>query len=63
VTDSVAIESGHLRAPLDAIPELRDAWHEAQEYRGAFPTPEAARAALAPWLQISWALHSWLSKN
>jgi hypothetical protein len=34
-----------LRAVLDANPELREAWQEAQEYRETFATPEEARAA------------------
>jgi hypothetical protein len=36
-----------LRAALDANPELRRAWGDAQAYREAFATPEAARAATA----------------
>jgi hypothetical protein len=44
-TDSAASEPERLRATLDANPELRAAWHEAQEYRETFATPEAARAA------------------
>jgi len=41
------LESEHLRAALDANPELRDAWQEASAYRETFATPEAARAAIA----------------
>jgi hypothetical protein len=41
------LESEHLRAALDANPELRDAWQEASAYRETFATPEAARAATA----------------
>jgi hypothetical protein len=37
----------HLRAALDANPELRDAWQDASAYREAFATPEEARAATA----------------
>jgi len=36
-----------LRAALDANPELRRVWDDAQAYREAFATPEAARAATA----------------
>jgi hypothetical protein len=41
------LEPEHLRAALDANPELRDAWREASAYRETFATPEAARAATA----------------
>lgn len=41
------IEPEHLRAALDANPELRDAWREAGAYRETFATPEEARAATA----------------
>jgi hypothetical protein len=40
-------EPEHLRALLDANPELRDAWREASAYRETFATPEEARAATA----------------
>jgi hypothetical protein len=36
-----------LRATLDANPELRRAWDDAQAYRETFATPEAARNATA----------------
>jgi hypothetical protein len=36
-----------LRATLDANPELRRAWDDAQAYRETFATPEAARGATA----------------
>jgi len=36
-----------LRATLDANPELRRAWDDAQAYRETFATPEAARTATA----------------
>ncbi len=36
-----------LRATLDANPELRRAWDDAQAYRETFATPEAARSATA----------------
>jgi hypothetical protein len=38
-------EPENLRTAFDANPELRQAWHDAQAYREAFPTPEEARAA------------------
>jgi hypothetical protein len=41
------LEPEHLRAALNANPELRDAWREAGAYREAFATPEDARAATA----------------
>ena len=41
------LEPEHLRAALDANPELRDAWREAGAYRETFATPEQARAATA----------------
>lgn len=41
------LEPEHLRAALDANPELRDAWREATAYRETFATPEEARAATA----------------
>ena len=37
----------HLQAALDAHPELRQAWQDAQSYREVFATPEEARAATA----------------
>lgn len=36
-----------LQAALDAHPDLRRAWEEAQSYRESFATPEEARAATA----------------
>ena len=44
---AAAAEPEHLRAALDANPELRDAWREASAYRETFATPEEARAATA----------------
>jgi hypothetical protein len=44
---SATLEPEHLRAALDANPELRDAWQEAGAYRETFATPEEARAATA----------------
>jgi hypothetical protein len=44
---SAELEPEHLRAALDANPELRDAWRDAGAYREAFATPEQARAATA----------------
>jgi hypothetical protein len=44
--DPDAGEAAHLRAALDANPELRAAWQEAQAYRETFSTPEEARAAM-----------------
>jgi hypothetical protein len=41
------LEPEHLRAALDAHPELRDARREASAYRETFATPEEARAATA----------------
>jgi hypothetical protein len=46
--DTEQIESEHLRAALDANPELRDAWQEARAHRETFAAPEEARAATAP---------------
>src|SRR5271156_1016474 len=40
-------EPEHLRAALDANPELRAAWLDANAYRETFPTPDDARAATA----------------
>ena len=42
-----APEPPALRATLDANPDLRRAWHDAQAYRETFATPEEARAATA----------------
>jgi hypothetical protein len=46
---NVATESEpeHLREALDANPELREAWQQANAYRETFATPEDARAATA----------------
>jgi hypothetical protein len=44
---SIAGEPEHLRDALDANPELRAAWREAQAYRETFATPEEAHAATA----------------
>jgi hypothetical protein len=41
------LEPEHLRATLDANPELREAWREAGAYRETFATPEEARTATA----------------
>lgn len=41
------LEPEHLRAALDANPELREAWQQASAYRETFATPEEARAATA----------------
>ena len=46
-TQAQRSEPEHLRAALDANPELRDAWREAGAYRETFATPEEARAATA----------------
>lgn len=40
-------EPASVRAALDANPELRRAWQDAQAYRETFATPEEARAATA----------------
>ncbi|MFZ0977992.1 MAG: hypothetical protein WAN23_01200 [Candidatus Acidiferrales bacterium] len=40
-------EPESLRTALDANPELRQAWRDAQAYRETFATPEEARAATA----------------
>ncbi len=40
-----AAEPESVRAALDANPELRRAWQDAQAYRETFATPEEARAA------------------
>jgi hypothetical protein len=45
VTAAGIAEPAHLRAALEANPELRAAWREAKAYRETFATPEAARAA------------------
>ncbi len=42
-----APEPPALRATIDANPDLRRAWHDAQAYRETFATPEEARAATA----------------
>jgi hypothetical protein len=42
-----ALVDEHLQAALEADPELRRAWQDAQSYREAFATPEEARAATA----------------
>jgi hypothetical protein len=42
---SAEVEPEHLRAALDANPELRDAWQKASAYRKTFATPAEARAA------------------
>jgi hypothetical protein len=44
---SVELEPEHLRAALDANPELRDAWREANAFRETFATPQQARVATA----------------
>jgi hypothetical protein len=41
------VEPEHLRAALDANPELRDAWQDANAYRKTSATSEEARAATA----------------
>ncbi len=40
-----AAEPAHLRAALEANPELRAAWRDAKAYRETFASPEEARAA------------------
>src|ERR1700683_2716417 len=40
-----AAEPAHLRAALEANPELRAAWRDAKAYRETFATPEEARTA------------------
>lgn len=52
--DTEQIEPEHLRAALDANPELRDAWQEARAYRETFATPEEARAATASLGDLNW---------
>jgi hypothetical protein len=49
VQDGAAIpaSSADLQATLDAHPDLRRAWQDAQSYREAFATPEEARTATA----------------
>ncbi|MGH9715148.1 MAG: hypothetical protein ACRD4R_00230 [Candidatus Acidiferrales bacterium] len=42
-----AVADEQLQAALDASPELRRAWQDAQSYREAFATPDEARAATA----------------
>jgi len=47
-THAAAIaEPEHLRVALDANPELRAAWQDANAYRETFATPDEARAATA----------------
>jgi hypothetical protein len=45
--DTQAAEPEALRATLDANPDLRRAWDDAQAYRATFATPEEARTATA----------------
>jgi hypothetical protein len=45
ITAAGIAEPAHLKAALEANPELRAAWQEAKAYRETFATPEAARAA------------------
>jgi hypothetical protein len=45
ITAAGIAEPAHLKAALEANPELRSAWREAKAYRETFATPEAARAA------------------
>jgi hypothetical protein len=45
ITAAGIAEPAHLKAALEANPELRAAWREARAYRETFATPEAARAA------------------
>jgi hypothetical protein len=45
VTLTGAAEPAHLRAALEANPELRAAWRDAKAYRETFATPEEARTA------------------
>jgi hypothetical protein len=45
--DAQAGISSEVRAALDANPELRTAWQDAQAYRETFATPEEANAATA----------------
>jgi hypothetical protein len=42
-----SVEPEKLHAALEANPELRQAWHDAQAYRETFATPEEARNATA----------------
>jgi hypothetical protein len=42
-----AADPAHFRNIFEANPELRQAWHDAEQYRATFATPEAARAATA----------------
>jgi len=51
--DAAAGVDEGVRAALDAHPELRRVWDEAQSYRDAFATPEAARAATAQLADLS----------
>ena len=41
------LEPEHLRAAMNANPELRDAWQQAKAYRETFATPQEARSATA----------------
>lgn len=41
------LEPENLRAAFDANPELRQAWHDARDYRESFATPQEARDATA----------------
>jgi HPt (histidine-containing phosphotransfer) domain-containing protein len=45
ITAAGIAEPAHLKAALEANPELRAAWREAKAYRETFATPEAARDA------------------
>lgn len=45
--NSDALVDEQLQAALDAHPDLRRAWEDAESYREAFATPEEARAATA----------------
>jgi hypothetical protein len=42
-----SVEQAQLRAALDANPELRRAWDDAQAYRESFTSPDEARTATA----------------
>jgi hypothetical protein len=42
-----AADPAHFRGIFEANPELRQAWHDAEQYRATFASPEAARAATA----------------
>jgi len=45
-------EPENLRDILEANPDLRRAWHDAQSYRTAFATPDEARAATAAFADL-----------